>query len=171
MLVAHYLGCHPFCYLFILTMGFLSDVFDGIIARKVGVSTDKLRSMDSWADTTFYSCVFLVAIIEQHEAISRYWILIAVLVGLELVRHIYDHIKFGKSASYHMWSAKFWGICLYLGFLQLLVFGEAGYFFLAAIVIGIVTDIEGLLASILLTDWQADVPSIYHAYKIETDKQ
>ena len=167
ILVFYVSGGHPYWYLLILTLGFLSDVFDGIIARRIGVSTQKLRSLDSWADTVFYVCVFLVSLGEYYDKIYQYWAPISVLIALELIRHIYEQFKFGKSASYHMWSAKFWGICLYLGFMQLLGFGEAGYLFLAAIVSGIVTDVEGLVASMILKSWHVDVPSIIHAYKIK----
>src|SRR5690242_14436081 len=40
-----------------LTIAFLSDVFDGIIARRVGASTPELRVADSRADVIFYLCV------------------------------------------------------------------------------------------------------------------
>ncbi|WP_235595979.1 CDP-alcohol phosphatidyltransferase family protein [Mastigocoleus testarum] len=35
----------------------LSDIFDGIIARRLKVSTDQLRQADSWADISLYLCV------------------------------------------------------------------------------------------------------------------
>ena len=35
----------------------LSDIFDGIIARRLGVSTTRLRQADSWADICLYLCV------------------------------------------------------------------------------------------------------------------
>ena len=157
----------PYWYMSVLTLAFLSDYFDGVIARRLGVSTNNLRSLDSWADTVFYVCVFSVALGEYYNLIIAYWLPISILVSLELIRHGFDRIKFGKSASYHMWSAKFWGLCLYLAFMQLLGFGETAYLFMLAIVVGILADIEGLLASVILSAWRADVPSLYHAYKIE----
>ena len=66
-----------------------------------------------------------------------------------------------------MWSAKLWGIFLFVGFIQLLGFGEAGNLFALAIITGIITDIEGLMASVILSSWKADVPSLYHAYRVE----
>ena len=167
MWLVYLLDASPSWYMAILTLAFLSDFFDGVIARRLGVSTDNLRSLDSWADTVFYLCVFSVALGEYYTHIKAYWLPIAVLISMELLRHVFDRIKFGKSASYHMWSAKLWGLCLYLGFMQLLGFGDAGVLFLLAIVVGIAADIEGLLASVVLSSWRADVPSLYHAIKIE----
>lgn len=161
------LGFDSTVYIIILTAGFLSDVFDGIIARKLGVSTERLRSLDSWADTSFYICVFGVSLYLYFPIIKEHSGPILLLLSLEVVRHVFDQIKYGKSASYHMWSAKLWGIFLFLGFVELLGFGEIGVFFKAAVILGILTDIEGLLSSLILSSWRADVPTIYHAYKIE----
>lgn len=166
-IIAYFYDASPYWYTLVLTLGFLSDILDGIIARRLNISTDRLRSLDSWADTAFYSSVFIVALILHKEIISEFWISITTLIALELIRHAFDQIKYRQSTSYHMWSAKVWGIFLYLGFVQLLGFNEAGFFFSLAIYTGILTDIEGILASILLSKWQSDVPSIYHAYKIE----
>lgn len=167
IVIAYLIDVHPAWYMVILTLGFLSDYFDGVIARWLGVSNSDLRSLDSWADTTFYICVFIAALGLYFSIIVQFWIPITILIVLEIVRHLFDHIKFGKSASYHMWSAKIWGLCLYLAFLQLLGFGETQYLFMLAIVVGIISDLEGLLASIILSSWKADVPSLYHAYKLE----
>lgn len=167
IVVAYFLNAQPIWYMLILTLGFLSDYFDGVIARWLGVSSSELRSLDSWADTTFYVCVFSVALALYHSLLSDYWIAIAILISLEVIRHVFDRIKFGKSASYHMWSAKFWGLCLYLAFMQLLGFGETQYLFMLAIVVGIITDLEGLFASMVLSSWKSDVPSLYHAFKLE----
>ncbi len=37
-----------------LSAAFLSDVFEGILARRIGVATERLRVADSWADGWFY---------------------------------------------------------------------------------------------------------------------
>jgi len=169
-LILTFFGIGSFWYILILTTGFLSDLFDGIIARKLNIATVNLRTLDSWADTVFYTCIFVVSIVLYRHKVHDFIFPIAVLLTLELVRHVYDHIKFKKSASYHMWSAKLWGIFLYLGFVELLGFGETGLLFSLAIYIGIITDVEGLLASFILKKWQSDVPSLYHAFKLNKTK-
>ncbi|MES4793470.1 MAG: CDP-diacylglycerol--glycerol-3-phosphate 3-phosphatidyltransferase, partial [Chloroflexota bacterium] len=40
-----------------LTAGFLSDVFDGVIARLLGSATERLRVADSWTDAFYYLCL------------------------------------------------------------------------------------------------------------------
>ena len=38
----------------VLVLGFTSDVYDGIVARRFGVATAGLRRLDSGVDTVFY---------------------------------------------------------------------------------------------------------------------
>jgi len=41
----------------LLTIGLLTDVFDGIIARRLNISTQRLRRMDSTIDVVFFVAV------------------------------------------------------------------------------------------------------------------
>jgi CDP-diacylglycerol--glycerol-3-phosphate 3-phosphatidyltransferase len=164
VIVMYLIGVNSAAYFFVLVAALFSDIFDGVLARKLGVATERLRAMDSLADTGFYLTIALVACLQYPEAIASFAVPISILVGLELARYIVDWHKFSKSAAYHMWSAKLWGIFLFLGFCQLLGFGQAGLFFELAIYIGIATNIEGLLASFILPKWRCDVPSLLHAF-------
>lgn len=65
-----------------------------------------------------------------------------------------------------MWSAKLWGVTLVLGLAETFITGRAGMFFLAAIIVGFITEIEGLAASFVLPEWHHDVPTIFHAWKL-----
>ena len=37
-----------------IALGFLSDIFDGVMARRLGIATATLRRLDSVADAPFY---------------------------------------------------------------------------------------------------------------------
>jgi phosphatidylglycerophosphate synthase len=149
-----------------LVAAFLSDIFDGVLARRLGIATANLRRLDSVADTLFYAaCVFAAwhlypAAITQHEGT------LVVLGTLEVMRCALDFLKFRREASYHMWSSKVWGIALFVGFFGLLVLGSSGATVSCAIYLGIVADLEGLLISLVLPRWQADVPTLVHALRV-----
>jgi phosphatidylglycerophosphate synthase len=55
-----------------LSAGFLSDVFDGILARRLGVATATLRRLDSAADVVFYLAVFWSAWVVYPEVMRTY---------------------------------------------------------------------------------------------------
>src|SRR5215470_13238734 len=143
----------------VVFLAFLSDVFDGIVARRLGVATEGLRRADSVVDAFFYLAALVALILRAPQVVLAGLPGIVVLVLLEATRLLVERRKFGRMAAYHMWSAKVWGIALWLGFSEAFVTGRAGPFFWSAIVIGVLADLEGLAASCILSSWQHDVPS------------
>jgi phosphatidylglycerophosphate synthase len=149
-----------------LVAAFLSDVFDGIIARRLGVATATLRRLDSVADSLFYVAALFAAWQLQPQALLAHRTGLVPLVALEAARYAYDLRKFGREASYHMWSSKLWGIALFAGFFSLLALGQSGWPVAAAIWVGVVADLEGLAISVVLPRWTHDVPSLVHAWRL-----
>lgn len=149
-----------------LLAGFLSDVFDGIVARRLKVATAGLRRLDSLADTIFYLAA-VYAIWRLHPAaLLSHRAALLMLAALELSRYVFDGIKFGREASYHLWSSKLWGIALFAGCFAVLVLDASGLPVALAIYTGIVADLEGLAVSAVLRHWRTDVPSLLHAVRL-----
>jgi phosphatidylglycerophosphate synthase len=161
-----YFWSNPAAFAACLTAAFLSDVFDGVVARRLGIATASLRRLDSIADSIFYFSALWAVWVLHPEAISKNLHVLGALLLLESARYAYDFWKFRREASYHMWSSKLWGIALFCGFFAVLVFGNDGFPVSAAIVMGIVADVEGLLISMTLRSWRHDVPTIFHAMKL-----
>jgi CDP-diacylglycerol--glycerol-3-phosphate 3-phosphatidyltransferase len=153
-----------------LTLAFLSDYFDGVLARRLGVATPTLRRMDSIADTVFYVSALFAAWYLQSSILRPYLLALLVLAAVEVARYAYDFLKFGKEASYHMWSSKLWGLTLVLAFFALLVYGRAGWPVSLAIYVGIAADLEGLAISRVLPRWTTDVRTIFHALNLRTEQ-
>jgi CDP-diacylglycerol--glycerol-3-phosphate 3-phosphatidyltransferase len=151
----------------IVAVAFVSDVFDGVIARLAGSATDALRSADSIVDTIFYVAAVIALTLRSPAVISANAPGIAIVLGLEVIRQVIERKKYGRMAAYHMWSAKLWGITLLLGFLEAFTTGRPGLLFSIAVYVGILTDIEGLAASLVLSRWHHDVPTILHAIRLE----
>jgi phosphatidylglycerophosphate synthase len=156
---------HPYAFGACLTLGFLSDIFDGVIARKLRIATETLRRLDSIADTLFYLAATFAVWHLYPRVILEHTVALFLLGALELGRYAFDLAKFGREASYHMWSSKAWGIVLFVSFFGLLVFGYGGALVAMALYVGIVADVEGLAISIALAQWKSDVPSIFHVLK------
>ncbi|HEV2333600.1 MAG TPA: CDP-alcohol phosphatidyltransferase family protein [Gammaproteobacteria bacterium] len=149
-----------------LVLALLSDFFDGIVARRLGVATAGLRRLDSFADTVFCGSAALAVWMLHPEVIRERRLILAALVALEVARYALDLLKFRREASYHMWSAKLWALVLFLAFFVVLVEGGGGVWVGAAILLGIGSDLEGIVISLLLPTWQHDVPSLVHAWRI-----
>ena len=143
-----------------------TDIFDGIIARRLNTETERLRRADSFVDTVFFVSVAIAAWMLFPDLFPRYLGLLLVLIALELVRYVYDWLKFRRAASYHMYSAKAWGLVLCASMVALFGFGYAGWLVPLAIVVGILSDLEGLLISFLLTTQKTDVHTFFAAMEI-----
>ena len=155
----------PIGFAICLILAFFSDVFDGIIARRLGIATSFLRRLDSIADTLFYIAAVFAAWHLYPISIKENWIPLTLLAALELTRYVFDLIKFKREASYHMWSSKLWGIFLFLGFFSLLVFGESDFMVKLAIYVGIVADLEGVAISMVLKEIRSDIPTVFHVLR------
>ena len=142
----------------------LSDIYDGIIARRLGVETTALRRADSVADTIFYAAAAWSAWLLAPTAVRSVGRTLALLLVLEVLRYAFDYAKFRREASYHSYAAKLWGLVLALALILLLAFNISGWLH-AAIWVGIVSDIEGLAISIALPVWSHDIRSIVHVLK------
>lgn len=153
-------------YVVCLVLALVSDILDGVIARRRHIVTAFLRRYDSIADTIFYLAAGCAVWILYPEVLKTYAVSLALLLALEVVRYVVDFRKFGREASYHMWSAKCWNLVLFAALLSLLGFGVFPWMILVAIWLGILTDLEGLLASLLLPVWTHDVPNVLRAYRI-----
>jgi hypothetical protein len=93
-------------------LAFVSDIFDGIVARRYGVSTADLRVADSLSDTLLYSCLAIAAWRTHGDLlIANRMPLVSVTLGIGLWMAV-NWLKYGKLASYHTYSAKLWGLSL-----------------------------------------------------------
>jgi CDP-diacylglycerol--glycerol-3-phosphate 3-phosphatidyltransferase len=156
----------PLAFGVCLILAFLSDVFDGILARRLNVATPGLRRLDSIADSVFYVAALSAAWHLHPSELRDHLPALVVLGAVEAARYAFDLWKFRREAAYHLWSSKLWGICLFVGFFSLLVLGRGGLLVAVPITVGILVDLEGLAVSLLLREWKSDVPSIVHAWRL-----
>ncbi|MCV3212743.1 CDP-alcohol phosphatidyltransferase family protein [Plectonema radiosum NIES-515] len=148
---------------------FLSDIFDGIIARKLDVSNAQLRQADSWADVCLYSCIFISAWLVHSDILIAFRLPLLMVVFVQLIWWIVNLVKYGKPASYHTYSAKFWGITLFIAIVALFGFNYAGIYLWLSCIAGIIHSIEEIAMTLILPVWTHDVLSIFHALELRRD--
>ncbi|MBD2523514.1 CDP-alcohol phosphatidyltransferase family protein [Nostoc sp. FACHB-133] len=148
---------------------FLSDIFDGIIARRLGVSTAQLRQADSWADVCLFSCIFISAWIVHQDILVTYSVPLLMIVFAQLLWWVVNLVKYGKPASYHTYSAKFWGITLFIAIIALFGFDYAGVALWLTCIAGTIHSVEEIAMTLILPVWTHDVLSIFHALNIRQE--
>ena len=88
-----------------LVVAVASDVFDGVLARRMGAATEGLRRADSVVDTVFYVVVAAASVVVYPETFRAFAVGLGLLVSLGVVRHGVDVAKYGRTSAYHIWSA------------------------------------------------------------------
>lgn len=154
----------------LILLGILSDIFDGIIARKHNVSTEKMRRMDSQTDLIFWLCTGWCAWLLNPEIIVSNRYAITTIFVMEGLTYVFSFLKFGKETCTHALLSKLWGITLFAAFISLVGFGYAGIPFALAVIFGIISHIDVYLIILFLPNWVHDVPSCYHAWLIRQGK-
>ena len=143
----------------------LSDIFDGIIARRLGVSTAQLRQADSWADICLYLCVAISTWLVFPQVILDFKIPLLVAIAAQLTLFTISLIKFKKMPSFHTYTAKVWGLMLLVATVGLFGFNYDKVLWLA-IALCLINSIEEIMMTFLLSEWQCDVLSLFHAMSI-----
>lgn len=156
--------------LILMYFGLFTDIFDGIIARQVGVSSEKLRRLDSQTDLVFWLSIGFATYFLNPEIIQEHWKIIALIFIMEALCYIVSLWKFGKEICTHAWLAKLWGLSLLIAFTSLIGFSEAGWAFYLCVILGFISHLDVILIIMILPKWQFDVPSSYHAWKIRNGK-
>ena len=158
---------HKTSYWFIIgyVIAVLSDIFDGIIARRLKVSTTQLRQADSWADICLYLCVAISAWLVYAQVIIDFRLPLLSAIAIQLILFAISLIKFCKFPSFHTYTAKAWGLALLAATIGLFGFGYANTLWLAIILCWL-NSLEEIAMTLLLPTWQCDVLSIFHALEL-----
>jgi phosphatidylglycerophosphate synthase len=153
----------------LLYVGILTDVFDGIIARRLNISTDNFRLLDTVFDLMFYLSVLFYICIVNPTPLSENIVLISSIFILESLMYLISLLRFRKLPSPHAILSKFWGIYLVIEF-TLLILGVTGSHFHYALIAGTLVHIDRVLIYTFLRKWDHDIPSCYHAYLMRQGK-
>ncbi len=162
---------YPFLAISLLTIGLLMDVFDGIIARKLNVSSEKLRRLDSGIDQAFFISIAIATYIQCPDFFKLNLIKLIILFGAEALTYLVSYIKFKKEIATHSIGAKIWTLVLFATLVEIMAHCKSEVLFECCLWIGLLTRLEILAIVLTLKKWTNDVPTIYHAVKLRQGKE
>jgi phosphatidylglycerophosphate synthase len=150
------------------SFAFFSDIFDGIIARRLQMSTASLRVADSIADTLLYLIIAVCTWLTHPEVAMACRVpLLLTIAGMVLWMAV-NMVKYGKFASYHTYSAKFWGLSLFAATIGIYTSWQSELLLSLACYAGLVNIGEEILMTMILPTWQHDVLSFIHAWRLRS---
>jgi len=155
----------------LMIIGLLTDIFDGIIARKLNVATEKLRLWDSNVDQFFWLIVIGSIFFLNWKFVNENITLISTVILFEIVCYLLSYFKFRKSIATHSILAKIWTISLLVFLIDLCLNSTSQLPFYFCIGLGIISRFEIGLMILKLNKWTTDVPSIFNVKDINLGKE
>jgi phosphatidylglycerophosphate synthase len=155
---------HGIAFMMLLAIAFLTDLLDGLAARLTGKVSQFGATLDSWADVITYLTITIGCWWLWPDVVRRELVFVGLIVASCLLPAIAGFSKFGRFTSYHTWGVKIaaasMGLSLYLLFLG----GPAWPFRLAAVVC-IFAAIEEIALTLLLSEPESNVRSVWDVLK------
>jgi CDP-diacylglycerol---glycerol-3-phosphate 3-phosphatidyltransferase len=155
----------PFFIAWSIPIAVITDIFDGILARKFGISTERLRRLDSQIDLFYWISLLIAMMLCIPQAKNVFWPWIGLSVLAEATLYSVSFIRFGKEPCTHALLSKLWCLFLAIALFDAFMTGKITWM-PYALTFGYVAQLDVLMILLVLPSWQKDIPSCYHAYLI-----
>ncbi len=155
---------------FLMTTGLLSDIFDGMIARRLNVSTQGMRRLDSSVDQVFWLCIMVATYKMAPDFYADNWIQIVMLLVAEALCYAISYLRFRKEVATHAIASKIWTLILFATLIDVVLNSASGWLFQVCFYFGMITRLEVMSILLLIKEWTNDVPSVYHAILLRNGK-
>ncbi len=155
----------------LLSIGLLTDVFDGIVARRMGISTPSFRRLDSNVDQVFFLSVALAAWIQCPDFFRSQAVPIFILLAFEGATYLICYIRFRKEIATHSIGAKIWTLILFGLLVEILLTCTSTVLFQLCFWLGVITRLEIIAIILTLKKWTNDVPSLWHAFRLRRGEE
>ena len=140
----------------------LTDWLDGKLAKLLRQETEFGARLDTVADVTFYACMLLAVLALRGDLVRQEAVWIALAVSSYVVSVAAGLIKYRRLPSYHTRLAKTSWLLMFIAVVAIFAGWSVWAVRVAALGV-LVTNLEATLITVLLPEWRANVPSVFHA--------
>ena len=159
-----------FSIVVLIIIGILTDIFDGIIARRLNISTQKLRRLDSSVDQVFWLYTLAGAYLICPDFFRINFLKLSAVLFFEGLAYAVSYTKFKKEVATHAILSKIWTVILMATLIQIILSCNSSTLFNICIYLGIISRIEIIAILLIIKNWTSDVPSLYHAIQLRKGK-
>jgi len=155
----------PRLFLACFVVSLATDFLDGLLARTLNQTSELGTKLDSWADFATMLAVPFCAWWLWPAVIRREAVFVIAALGSYFGAVLLGFLKFRRLTSYHTWAGKAAAVSMGITTLVLLAGGPSWPFECATPIL-VLAGLEEIAMTALLRDWQANVPSFWHALKL-----
>ena len=171
VLSANHIDHYAFIAVLLLSIGLLTDIFDGIIARRLNISTEALRRLDSTVDEVFFAAFIVATYIQCPDFFRTNTLKLTMLFVLEGLTYLLCFLKFRKEIATHSIGSKLWMLLIVASLVQIILQCQSIILFSICFWVGLLTRMEIIAIILSLKKWTNDVPTIYHALQLRKGKE
>jgi len=155
-------------FIILLAAALLTDVFDGMLARKLNQAGPAGARLDSWADFCIYMSLPLCAWWLWPDIMRKEAVFIVAVVASYIVPVTYGWLKYRRMTGYHTRLAKISAVLM--GPSILLMFSRiTPWPFRIFTIFPVSACIEELMMTTLLPRWHANIPSFRRALAVKRE--
>lgn len=143
----------------------LTDVLDGVIARRWSIITPYGSRLDSIADTLMEISMAGAVLILRPDIFTGQALILSLWMAIEVSSILLGWIKFRRIANLHLYLTKAAGVAAYAFVIYTFLIGYSEALFYAAVTLLIISSLECLLLQLLARSVDEHMKSIYHAYR------
>lgn len=148
----------------------LTDWLDGKLAKWLGQETEFGARLDTVADVTFYACMLLALVVLRGDFLRQDAVWIGLAISSYVVSVVAGLIKYRRMPSYHTRLAKTSWLLVFVAVGA--VFAGWSVWAVRVAALGVlVTNLEATLITLLLPEWRANVPSVFHARRAAAGRE
>jgi CDP-diacylglycerol--glycerol-3-phosphate 3-phosphatidyltransferase len=159
---------HTTLFLVAFVASLLSDVVDGWLARRFGVTTPLGSKLDSWGDMALYTTLPLFAWWLWPDILRAQALPLGIALAAYFLPTAIGLLRFRRITSYHTWGAKATSVVMGGAALCLFLGGPAWPFQLAVLLL-VAEAIEEIAITFVLRRRHNDVPTLWHAFMLRYD--
>lgn len=148
-------------FTWILILGLLSDMFDGLVARLCKAESELGALLDSIGDNlllfaaVFGIWVFHFAVIDTHK------LAVLLAIGFGIAENIFALLRYHRLSSFHTLLSKVAAFLIGIFIGVLFVFGFEPWLFYLAIGVSVASSIEEFILLALVPRWRSDIPGLW----------
>jgi phosphatidylglycerophosphate synthase len=166
LLIGHRAGFAGWLYV----VAVVTDIYDGVIARRLGIDTLRLRLADGCADIWLFICLFVGLWSGYRALITPLGWPFGTAMVLQALSWAFCFWRFGKMTSYHSLLAKLTGLALLIGILVLLFAGTA-VALAVALWIFVLNLLEEITMTAVLRRYHHDVWNLRAALRLRKEER
>jgi cardiolipin synthase (CMP-forming) len=148
-------------FIIFLSISFVTDVLDGLIARAWNLCTRIGSRLDSIADELTYVAALVGIFQFEYHAVKPHVAILYVFIGLLALATLIPMLKFRKTPSFHLYSFKANALLQGLFILDLFVLGFDVHLYYIAMSVGILACLEMIAVALVLDEPASDVKGLY----------